>query len=49
MTKVLVIDDEAVVREVITAMLAGSGYEVVCAVDRGRGPGALRGREHPAS
>jgi putative two-component system response regulator len=30
-TKVLVIDDEAVVREVITAMLAGSGYEVVCA------------------
>ena len=31
MTKVLVIDDEAVVREVITAMLAGSGYEVVCA------------------
>ena len=31
MTKVLVIDDEAVVREVITAMLTGSGYEVVCA------------------
>ena len=31
MTKVLVIDDEEVVREVITAMLAGSGYEVVCA------------------
>ena len=31
MTKVLVIDDEAVVREVIVAMLAGSGYEVVCA------------------
>ena len=31
MTKVLVIDDEAVVREVIAAMLAGSGYEVVCA------------------
>jgi cyclic di-GMP phosphodiesterase len=30
-TKVLVIDDEAVVREVIVAMLAGSGYEVVCA------------------
>ena len=31
MTKVLVIDDESVVREVIVAMLAGSGYEVVCA------------------
>ena len=31
MTKVLVIDDEAVVREVIAAMLSGSGYEVVCA------------------
>jgi putative two-component system response regulator len=30
-TKVLVIDDEAVVREVIVAMLEGSGYEVVCA------------------
>src|SRR4029453_14672703 len=30
-TKVLVIDDEAVVREVIEAMLSGSGYEVVCA------------------
>jgi putative two-component system response regulator len=30
-TKVLVIDDEAVVREVIAAMLEGSGYEVVCA------------------
>ncbi len=34
MTKVLVIDDEAVVREVIVAMLAGSGYEVVCAATR---------------
>ena len=31
MTKVLVIDDEAVVREVIAAMLLGFGYEVVCA------------------
>jgi putative two-component system response regulator len=31
MTKVLVIDDEPIVREVIEAMLAGSGYEVVTA------------------
>ena len=31
MTKVLVIDDEAVVSEVIAAMLANSGYEVVSA------------------
>jgi cyclic di-GMP phosphodiesterase len=31
MTRVLVIDDDVVVREVITEMLAESGYDVVCA------------------
>ena len=31
MTRVLVIDDDAVAREVMTEMLVGSGYDVVCA------------------
>jgi putative two-component system response regulator len=31
MTRVLVIDDDAVVRDVIGEMLAASGYEVICA------------------
>ena len=48
-TKVLVIDDEAVVREVITAMLAGSGYEVVCASTAAEALELFADDEHSAS
>ena len=44
MTKILVIDDDAVVRDVIGEMLLGAGYEVVDRSHGGRGAGALHGR-----